>query len=51
MFQRVYLGDRHMTFQTCISAYGNSSWGRLFIIAVPKSNYISIDWPQMDNYQ
>jgi len=51
MFRRVYLGDRHMTFQTCISAYGNSSWGRLFIIAVPKSNYISIDWPQMDNYQ
>jgi hypothetical protein len=37
MFKRVYLGDRHVTFQTCIEANGNTSWGRLFIIAVPKS--------------
>jgi hypothetical protein len=36
MFKRVYLGDRHVTFQTCIEANGNTSWGRLFIIAVPK---------------
>lgn len=37
MFKRVYFGDRHVTFQTCIAADGNSSWGRLFIIAVPKT--------------
>ena len=36
LFRRVYRGERHVTFQTCIEAYGNSSWGRLFIIAKPK---------------
>lgn len=36
MFKRVYFGDRHVTLQTCIEAYGDSSWGRMFIIAVPK---------------
>jgi len=36
MFKRVYFGDHHVTFQTCIDAEGNPSWGRLFIIAVPK---------------
>lgn len=36
MFKRVYLGDRHVTFQTCIESNGNTSWGRLFIIAIPK---------------
>jgi hypothetical protein len=36
LFRRVYRGERHVTFQTCIEANGNSSWGRLFIIAEPK---------------
>jgi len=36
MFKRVYLGDRHVTFQTCIEAEGSLSWGRLFVIAIPK---------------
>jgi hypothetical protein len=36
MFDRAYEGVRHVTFQTCISAEGNSSWGRLFVIASPK---------------
>jgi hypothetical protein len=36
MFNRVYAGDHHLTFQTCIAAYGKLSWGRLFIIARPK---------------
>ena len=43
MFKRVYLGDHHITFQTCINANGNSSWGRLFIIAVPKVQYDGFD--------
>jgi len=36
MFKRVYFGDHHVTFQTCIEQNGELSWGRLFIIAVPK---------------
>ena len=36
MFTRTYTGERHLVFQTCIAANGNESWGRLFIIAVPK---------------
>jgi hypothetical protein len=50
MFTRAYLGDRHVTFQTCIDAYGNSSWGRLFIIAEPQSDDISITLPQLYRY-
>jgi hypothetical protein len=37
MFKRVYIGDRHLTFQTCIEAEESLSWGRLFVIAVPKT--------------
>ena len=36
MFKRVYAGDRHVTFQTCIAANGTVSWGRLFVVAKPK---------------
>jgi len=36
MFNRVYLGESRAVFQTCIAAEGNPSWGRLFVIAVPK---------------
>jgi hypothetical protein len=36
MFNRVYTGSRHLTFQTCIKANGNMSWGRLFVVATPK---------------
>lgn len=36
LFGKVYRGERHVTFQTCIEADGNSSWGRLFIVAQPK---------------
>ena len=51
MFKRAYLGDRHVTFQTCLEAYGNNSWGRLFIIAVPKSEKSGIDWADIEKYQ
>ena len=43
MFKRVYFGDRHVTFQTCINAEGNLSWGRLFVIAIPKEEYSKFD--------
>lgn len=36
MFNRAYLGESRAVFQTCIAAEGNPSWGRLFVIAVPK---------------
>jgi len=39
MFKRVFFGDRHVTFQTCIEKDGELSWGRLFIIAIPKAEY------------
>jgi len=35
VFNRVYAGGDHITFQTCIASNGISSWGRLFVIAVP----------------
>jgi hypothetical protein len=38
LFDKVYRGERHVTFQTCITAEGNLSWGRLFVIAEPVSN-------------
>jgi hypothetical protein len=36
MFNRAYVGEDRLVFQTCIAAEGNASWGRLFVIAVPK---------------
>jgi len=43
MFKRVYFGDRHVTFQTCIEKDGELSWGRLFVIAIPKSEFAGFD--------
>jgi hypothetical protein len=39
LFKRVYTGPRHITFQTCIEAEGNLSWGRLFVLATPRVRY------------
>jgi hypothetical protein len=38
MFKRAYAGRYHLTFQTCIAADGKLSWGRLFVMAVPKKS-------------
>lgn len=35
VFNGVYGGGDHVTFQTCIENNGISSWGRLFVIATP----------------
>lgn len=43
LFRKVYLGDRHVVFQTCIAGPGSSSWGRLFVIATPKFVYPGAD--------
>jgi hypothetical protein len=42
MFERVYEGNRHITFQTCIAKYGEASWGRLFVVAVPEPTGLSL---------
>jgi hypothetical protein len=42
MFTRAYAGKHHVTFQTCIAADGSSSWGRLFVLATPKSQQIGL---------
>ena len=39
VFRKVYTGDRHVTFQTCIAANGISTWGRIFVIATPEPWY------------
>jgi hypothetical protein len=39
LFSKVYRGSRHVTFQTCIEANGEPSWGRLFVVATPKPQY------------
>lgn len=36
MFNRVYVGSRRLVLQTCIEAEGNVSWGRLFVVALPR---------------
>jgi hypothetical protein len=36
VFKKAYTGDRHVTFQTCIAGPESLSWGRLFVIAIPK---------------
>ncbi len=40
LFHKVYTGGRHITFQTCIESNGNSSWGRLFVIAEPETLFL-----------
>lgn len=35
LFKRVYMGNHHLTLQTCIQEGSEDSWGRLFIIANP----------------
>jgi hypothetical protein len=35
IFSRFYDGEVHVTFQTCILKDDNSSWGRLFVTAIP----------------
>lgn len=43
LFKKVYVGGRHVVFQTCIAGPGSLSWGRLFVIATPKPLFSSFD--------
>ena len=43
LFNKVYRGEHHVTFQTCIANAESLSWGRLFVIAVPKVQMTSMD--------
>lgn len=38
LFSKIYVRLGQVIFQTCISAEGNRSWGRLFVIAEPFSH-------------
>jgi hypothetical protein len=40
IFSIFYDGDAHVTFQTCLLRDGNSSWGRLFVTAIPVPSYV-----------
>lgn len=42
LFDKVYRGERHVTFQTCISGADSMSWGRLFVIAVPSTEAVTL---------
>jgi hypothetical protein len=47
LFQQIYAEGDRVVFQTCITAGGNTSWGRLFVIATPlplPSKSDQIDW-------
>jgi hypothetical protein len=35
LFKKVYIGNHHLTLQTCIQQGSVDSWGRLFVIAEP----------------
>jgi hypothetical protein len=39
VFRKAYMGEYHLTLQTCIAENGEPSWGRLFVIAVPLTRY------------
>ncbi len=44
LFEKIYLGCRHLTFQTCIAEQGRLTWGRLFVIAARKDQPASHRW-------
>lgn len=43
VFNKVYRGERHVTLQTCIANNESLSWGRLFVMAVPKTQVSGFD--------
>ena len=45
LYDRVYRGEHHVTFQTCITENGIATWGRLFIIARPADEPMPPDEP------
>jgi hypothetical protein len=46
LFNKVYRGENRVVLQTCIDANGNSSWGRLFVIAEPATTATNVDASQ-----
>jgi hypothetical protein len=41
VFSMYYQGGDHVTFQTCIDQDGISSWGRIFVVAIPSAPYMA----------
>ncbi|MBI3242970.1 MAG: hypothetical protein HYZ49_11820 [Chloroflexi bacterium] len=48
LYDRVYRGEHHLTFQTCIEQGGVATWGRLFVIATPLGELIPALDPGLD---
>mgnify|MGYP005819517383 CR=1 FL=1 len=44
VFQQVYQQGDRLVLQTCIERFGNDSWGRLFVIAIPLRSMASVTW-------
>lgn len=40
LFSRIYTPGNRLVFQTCIEAYGDPSWGRMFIIGRPATQQV-----------
>ena len=45
LFTEMYTQPGTITFQTCIASEGISSWGRLFVRAIPAEQYAASDVP------
>ncbi len=46
LFMKVFQREGDVVLQTCISAEGETSWGRLFIVAVPHIQHAPISMPR-----
>ena len=46
LFMQVFDRPGHVILQTCIDAEGDASWGRMFVIAVPLSEYEPRSMPE-----
>jgi hypothetical protein len=44
VFEQVYQQGDRLVLQTCIEKNGNTSWGRLFVIAIPVRTMASVSW-------
>ncbi|MCC6299977.1 MAG: hypothetical protein IT314_11815 [Anaerolineales bacterium] len=51
LFGKVFQREGDVVLQTCIYADGESSWGRLFIIATPYDQYAPISMPRRHTFQ
>lgn len=51
LFNRIYAPGSRLVFQTCIARDGQSSWGRIFIVAEPYQAVSKAIWPNLSRLQ